>query len=264
VNSSAFHAGQLPVLLRGEALPIQGWMREWSFARLGFHVLVIVLGTAAFGAAIGCWRAPMQALFTATKFPLIVLLTAFGNGLLNGMLAPLLGVNLTLRQSLLAVLLSFTIAAAILGAFSPLMFFLVWNSPPLTQVDESARTTHSVILLALVTMLALAGIAGNVRLLQLLRELGSRNGERGIRNAEFRMRNQEVVPHSAFTLSRAANARRTVFAWLAGNLLLGSQLAWILRPFVGHPGLPVQFLRGDAFHGNFFESVFHTVQQLIN
>jgi len=233
---AASSAREIPVLLRGEPVPIQQWMRDWNATRLGFHVLVIIAGTAAFGAAIGCWRAPMQALFTAIKFPLILLVTAFGNGLLNGMLAPLLGVNITFRQSLLAILMSFTIAAAILGAFSPLMAFLVWNAPSLVVSNGNAGTTHSVILLTLVAMLAIAGIAGNVRLLQLLRELSGGD----------------------------ANARRTLVAWLAGNLLLGSQLSWILRPFVGHPGLPVQFLRPNAFEGNFFEIVFATIKYLLS
>jgi hypothetical protein len=35
-------------------------------------------------------------------------------------------------------------------------------------------------------------------------------------------------------------------------------LSWILRPFIGSPDLPLQFLRPDALHGNFYENVFHT------
>jgi hypothetical protein len=226
----------LPVLLRGEATPLRGWILKPNARRFALHVAIIVVGTASFGAAIGCWRAPMQALYTAVKFPVILLLTAFGNALLNGMIAPLLGVNIAFRQSLMAILMSFTIAAAILGAFSPLMAFLIWNAPTLSAVDQGARATHSMILLALVGVLAMAGIAGNVRLLQLLRELSG----------------------------SSRNARRTLIAWLAGNLLLGSQLSWILRPFVGHPSLPVEFLRREAFKGNFFESVFRTIQHLIS
>jgi hypothetical protein len=89
---------------------------------------------------------------------------------------------------------------------------------------------------AVVAVIAVAGIMANVRLLQVLRQLsGSRS-----------------------------NARRTLFAWLAGNLLLGSQVSWILRPFVGSPSLPVQFLRDDPLHGNFFESVFHALQRLFS
>jgi hypothetical protein len=53
-------------------------------------------------------------------------------------------------------------------------------------------------------------------------------------------------------------------AWLAGNLFFGSQLTWILRPFIGAPGLPVEFVRATAFKGNFYETVFHSLMRLLN
>jgi hypothetical protein len=168
--------------------------------------------------------------FVAVKLPLIVLLTAFGNALLNGMLAPLLGVNIGLRQTFLGVLMSFTIAAAILGAFSPLTLFMVWNAPPLTSPPDSLRGAYALILLAHVMIIALAGITANVRLLLLLQQFGGR-----------------------------AKARRVLFAWLAGNFLLGSQLSWILRPFIGSPELRVEFLRAEAFQGNFYECVWRAL-----
>jgi hypothetical protein len=85
-------------------------------------------------------------------------------------------------------------------------------------------------------MIAFAGIAANVRLLQLLRSLSG----------------------------SASVARKVLFAWLAGNLLLGSQLAWNLRPFVGAPFLPVEFLRPNAFEGNFFETLWGAVRHLLS
>lgn len=227
---------QIPTLLRGEVHPIQLWIAEWSAARMCLYVVVIIAGTAAFGLVVGAWRDPVQGLYTAIKFPLIVLLTAAGNGLLNGMLAPLLGTNISFRQSLLAVLMSFTIAAAVLGACAPLIYFIIWNAPVLSVGTTGTATTHSIILLTVVATIALAGIAANARLLQLLRQLSGSQ----------------------------ASARRTLFAWLAGNLLLGSQISWILRPFVGSPSLPIQFLRDDPLRGNFFESVFRALQRLFS
>jgi len=47
-------------------------------------------------------------------------------------------------------------------------------------------------------------------------------------------------------------------------LFLGSQLSWILRPFIGAPGLPVQFIRADALHGNFYEAVFRALGHLLS
>ena len=168
----------------------------------------------------------------AIKFPIIILLTTLGNGLLNGMLAPLLGMNLGFRQSMQAVLMSFTIACIILGSFSPLVFFLVWNSP---AMSAHVPGVYSFFLLAHVVIIAFAGITANLRLVQLLQRLSG----------------------------SVAVGRRVLFAWLTVNLLLGSQLCWILRPFIGAPGLPVQFLRPDAFQGNFYETVLRALQNLI-
>jgi hypothetical protein len=221
-------------LLRGEADVIADWIAGWSALSALKHAVVIAAGAGAFGAAMGGWRALEQAAYAGVKLPLILLATAAGNGLLNGLLAPLLGLNLRLREAFAAVLTSFSLAAVILGAFSPLMAFLVWNLPPLKPDEPATTAAHSVMLLTLVAVIALAGITANMRLLQLLRRLGGSD----------------------------AAARKILLAWLAVNLLLGSQLSWNLRPFIGTPSLPVEFLRDGAFHGNFFESVFHSIRQL--
>jgi hypothetical protein len=209
-------------------------MAEWSARRVAAHTGVILLGAGAYGAAMGWWRAPEQALYVAIKLPLVLLLTAAGNALLNSLLAPLLGLNLAFRQSLLAVLMSFAIAAAIMGAFAPIAGFIVWNAPPMTP-DVRSTVTYGFIKLAHVVVIAFAGFAGNVRLFQLLTRLAGGN---------------------------QGTALRVLFAWLAGNLFLGSQLAWIARPFIGAPQLQVAFIRDTAFQGGFFENVFHTFAQL--
>jgi hypothetical protein len=96
-------------------------------------------------------------------------------------------------------------------------------------------TTYTVIQLTHVAVIAFAGVTANLRLLQLLRELSG----------------------------NVTVARRVLFAWLAGNLFFGSQLSWILRPFIGSPGLEVEFLRKTAFQGNFYETVFQSVVSLL-
>ena len=226
---------QLPVLLRGEPKPIGTWVREWTSGRMWLYVVVIIAGAGAYGAAMGSWRAPEQALFTAIKFPLVILLTSLGNALLNGMLASLLGMNIGFRQCLLVIFMSFTIASAILGSFSPLMFFIVWNTPPAAHVASADAAAYGFMQLAVVGVISFAGIMANLRLVPLLRELsGSR-----------------AVP------------LRVLFAWLAGNLLLGSQIVWLMRPFIGDPTIPVEFLTRHALEGNFFEAVFHDICRLI-
>jgi hypothetical protein len=229
------HPAEIATLLRGETEIISAWSDCWNTRRCALHIAVIVLGAGLYGAAMGWWRDPQQALYVAIKFPLIVLLTTVGNALLNGMLAPLLGLNIPFRQSFSAILMSFTIAAAILGAFSPVMAFMIWNAPPMSPQTVSGAT-YSLIKLANVAVIAFAGTTGNVRLFQTLTQLG---GSRLV-------------------------ALRVLVAWLAVNLFLGSQLSWILRPFIGAPNLPVEFFRITAMHGNFYENVFQTLQQIFN
>ncbi len=225
----------LGALLRGEVMVLAAWTAEWRTVRVARDVGLIVLGAGAFGAALGCWRDPFQALYAGIKLPLILLLTAGGNALVNAFLAPLLGLPLQFRQSFLAILTSFALASAILGACSPLALFVIWNAPPLGEGANNS-TTHAAILLLLVGVIAFGGVAANLQLLRLLR---SHAGSAGA-------------------------AWRVLIAWLAGNLFLGSQLSWVLRPFIGSPGLPVEFLRRTAFDGNFYEAVFRSAVRFFN
>jgi hypothetical protein len=229
-------SSQTRVLLRGEPEALRDWLEHWSLSRLFVCAGVIFLGAGLYGAAMGFWRAPLQGWFVALKFPLIILLTTAGNALLNAMLAPLLGINLRFRQAALAILMSFTIASAVLGSFSPLTAFVVWNAPPMTPELRASGGAYSFIMLLHVLVIAFAGITGNLRLAQLL----------------------------AAVSGSTVIARRVLLAWLAGNLFLGSQLCWIFRPFIGSPGLPVQFLREAAFQGNFYEAVFYSLKRVLN
>lgn len=231
-NSTTASFRQISVVLRGEAELINRWMEQWNASRLAVNIAVIVIGTGFYGAAMGYWRAPLQALFVAVKFPLIILLTTLGNGLLNGMLAPLLGLNMSFRQSLRAVLMSFMIFGSILGSFSPVIFFLIWNAPIMAA---RAQGVYSFVMVTHVAVIAFAGIAANLRLAQLLQRLSG----------------------------SLAVSRRVLFAWFAGNLFLGSQLSWILRPFIGAPAMEVEFLRKNAFDGNFYEAVFYAIKHLL-
>src|SRR5437660_4696775 len=157
--------GDINVLLRGEPGPIGAWTDRWEARRLAICVSVIVTGAGLYGAAMGYWRAPQQALYVAIKFPLIILLTTLGNALLNSMLAPLLGLNISLRQTFLAILFSFTIASAILGAFSPLVAFMVWNTPPMVSDPALLGGAYAFVKLTHVGLIAFAGIVANLRLL---------------------------------------------------------------------------------------------------
>src|SRR4030095_12841865 len=192
-------------LLRGEVGAVS--LEKAGLRWFATYCLAIVVGSSVYGATIGLWRAPLQSVFTAIKFPLLIFLTCIGNGAVNGMLAQVLGSGLSFRQTAVAILMSFAVASLILGGFSPITLFILYNAPPLAS--EHAIIGHSVMLLTHVLVIAFAGVMANRRLFGLLRKMKGRD----------------------------ATARAVLFSWLAGNLFLGAQLAWNLRPFIGSPQL---------------------------
>lgn len=64
---------QISSLLRGEPEEINGWIERWEVWRAGFCFAVIFAGAGLFGFAMGWWRSPVQAGYTALKLPLIIL-----------------------------------------------------------------------------------------------------------------------------------------------------------------------------------------------
>jgi hypothetical protein len=214
---------------------VRPWIDQGSRSRLLYCLLLIFVGAGSFGAALGCWRSGWQAVYAGLKLPLVFLLTTLGNTALNGMLAPLLGLDLKFRQCFMAILLTFTVASVVLGAFAPLGGFVVWNTPPLSQSTQLTSPEYGFLQLCQVTLIAAAGITGNVYLLPFLREQSA---------------NRSV-------------ARNVLLAWLAGNLLLGSQICWVLRPFIWDPARPVEFIGPEALRGSFYETVLSALRQLI-
>lgn len=212
-------------MCRGEPATLAAWLDEDWKANLVSATVWIILGSGVYGMTIGLWRAPEQASYVAVKFPLLILLTTLGNGLLNGMMAQLLGGKMSFADSFKAVCISFALASVILGALSPLSCFLIYNAPGISS--DHVKQAHIIIILSDVLIIAFAGGVANIRLFHLLKHLNN-SGEL---------------------------AARILFSWLACNLLLGGQLSWIMRPFIGTPSAPVEFFRSNPLDGNFFESV---------
>ncbi len=201
-----------PAAIRGE---IPGYALASSLA--------ILFGCVSYGAAVGFWRSPWQALFLAVKFPALVFATFLCNGILNGMLAQVLGTGLSFTQTFRAILMSFASFSAILGALSPVALFIALGAP---SPDPGNLAPYRSFVLSHTALIAYAGIAANLHMLDSLSRL---------------------APPKA--------ARLTFFAWSAGSLFVGGQLAWNLRPFFGSPAGDVTFLRPDAFDGSFYEAV---------
>jgi len=209
---------------------LANWLEDDAH-KLWLSIGLLIIGGAIYGGSLGFWRSPLQGLYVAIKFPLLLGLIALGSALINGMLAQLLGAPISFRQSLLAVLMSFALLAVILAAFTPLSLFLLYHLPAIGSAQQNFG--HSVYLLVNTGVIAFAGVIANLQLYRLLKHL----------------------------CPQRQQAAQILCAWLGINLFLGAQLSWNLRPFFGTPQLPVRFLREDPFAGSFYETIFRLFLQ---
>ena len=220
---------RLILLCRGDSGRIMPWLDERDPRWLFVCCVTIVAGCSLYGFAAGLWCAPLQAVYTGVKMPLLIFLTCGANALLNGLLAQVLGSGLSFRQTSLAILMSFTSAAMVLAALSPVVFFICINVPPFGSAKGAIG--HNIVLLSNVFFIAYAGVAANRSLLDLLK----------------------------LRCGNARTARYVLFFWLAGNLFLGAQLSWLMRPFFGSAKPSIQFFSDNPMEGNFYEAVYSAV-----
>jgi hypothetical protein len=196
--------------------------------------LWIWIAGGLYGFSLGIGRGGLQGVYAGCKFPLVLAGVILGNAFLNTMLAHLAGVNLRFREILDLLLSCFALFSLILASLTPVFLFLSFQLP-----DRSTplnRVFYSGYLLTHVGMIALAGCGAHLRLFhRIARACGNRR-----------------------------RAKTVVVLWLCGNLLLGAQLSWNLRPFFGSPNLPVEFVRPNALERNFFEAVVHHASALAN
>ena len=223
---------KLATIITQTLQPNLAWVEELHWRRTVVLCVLSFLGLALYGFTVGYWRSPVMGLYVAVKMPALIVCTLGCNALLNGLLGVLCNTGLGFRQSLMALLWAFAVAAILLGSLAPITFFLALNAP--SPQAENAGMAHAAYMLAHTLLIACAGVFSNIHLHRLLAS--------------------KATNRSAATL--------TLFSWLAGNGLLGAQFSWILRPFFGSPNLDVAFLRDHPFEGTFYESVWRSVQSI--
>jgi len=215
----------LPRLLRGQdelladALVGRRLLRHWSEL-----CVAIAAGAAVYGSVLGWWHGPRLAAYDALKLPVVLLLTSALTVLFSWTAARLLGLPLRLGQVAVLTFLALAVGSVLLASLAPVAWLFTLCAP---EPSPAARTAHNLLYLLHTALVGGCGLAGTVALWRAMVKLGA--------------------------------PRRTVRAvyilWVAAYALVGGEVAWILRPFVGSVYEPVVFLRDDALNGNVYEFI---------
>ncbi len=196
--------------------------------------LITVVMSVAYGAVMGAsnlllgstmplWGKLVLVFVTALKVPALFLLSA---GIVYSPIYvsnAFMGARHSWRQVLALLLSTTAISATVLASMASVAFFFALTS-----------TNYDFIKLLNVAIFAYAGIIG----LQFL--LGA-------------VRLMDPTP-------MVGRRRNLLVLWLLLYIFVGTQLAWVLRPFIGSPNEEFQLFRERR--GNFYESVLHSAGRM--
>ena len=234
-QSEKLNPHEISTLLRGELESIAAWLEQWHTRRFALHLVVIIFGAGLYGAAMGWWRDPQQALFTAIKFPLIILLTAVGNALHQ-------------RH-----------ARAVAGIEHPVPPIVLGHSDELHHRGGDSRRVQPG---DGVHGLERAADVAAGRLRRNLSIISSRN----VAVIAFAGIDRQCAAVSIARAARRQPGRRVARpARVAGGQSVSRQPAFMDSAPIHRLARPAGgIFRDAALHGNFYENVFQTVLQFFN
>jgi hypothetical protein len=258
---------ELDALLRGEATRL----RDLRDATIHVTLWRIALGAALLAAVHGvCMSAftainrPQDAgaalLATALKVPALFLLTVAVTFPSLYVFNALVGSRLLIPAVLRLIVAALGVTTAVLSSLGPIVAFFSFTTE-----------SYPFMVLLNVAVFAVAGILGAVFLLQTLHRLTwvmhgpppAPAAEEG--TAPPTTPDDPGEPLSALDpvadhlLGR--HVRAVFRIWVIVFGLVGAQLGWVLRPFIGAPTAPFAWLRPRS--SSFFEAVWRTIMDLL-
>ena len=272
-------------ILRGEAtrpsLLSRGTI-DVSVARLA---PVLIFLAMVYGASMGCYAlfrqdAPSmpQVIASTFKVPLLFALTLIVTLPSLYVFNALVGSRLTVDVTLRLLVAALGIMLALVGSLGPIVAFF-----------SASTSSYSFVLLVNVAVLAASGLLGCLFLLQTLQRLSVPPGtvhpvvkreETDVAMATHQPSATELAvtspadpdhpghsePKDLGALDPVENqvlhdhVRKVFQIWVVLFGIVGAQMGWVLRPFVGNPNVPFAWFRGRE--SNFFQAVWNAFVSL--
>lgn len=196
-------------------------------AKMRAMLLSSIIFMALYGAVMGSTQGTVwQVLSSAVKLPILFLATLVVCSPTLYFFNTIFGSNQSLTQNFALILTAITVTAVILLSFSPIVLFFMLTT-----------SGYQFFKLLNVGVFAIAGFIG-VLFLSRGMAIVSDGGREGVR------------------------ARRNVVRlWILIYAFVGSQMAWMLRPFIGAPGMEFELFR--QMGGNFYANIIASIGEIL-
>lgn len=241
----------------------------------GLTVVIVILGLLA-GFCVGWFalfnRQPpeyRQVLAAAVKVPLLFFLTLLVTFPSLYVFNALVGSRLSLPAVLRLLIAALAVTVTVVASFGPITAFF-----------SVSTENYPFMVLLNVVLFGVAGLLGLLFLLQTLQRLSLVAAARGglpeppadpaapadgpaPAGGEPRPEAADDTPGALDALAGhvlGTHVKAVFRCWVIVFGLVGAQMAWVLRPFIGDPGQPFAWFRPRA--SNFFEAVYHAALSL--
>lgn len=189
--------------------------------------ILCALLSGLYGLVMGMYNGPLQALSSAIKLPILFLLTALICIPSLYTFNVLLGQSFKFLQTVALMVMTLGTTTILLVSLAPIAFFFTVTTPD----------NYQFLLLLHVIIFGLCGVYG-VRYLY-----------RGCSYIAFRM--EQPLNNLLLRI------------WIVIYAVVGMQLGWRLRPFIGSQGMPFELLRSEI-DGNFYIAVWNSLINLLS
>ncbi|RIK76867.1 MAG: hypothetical protein DCC68_18460 [Planctomycetota bacterium] len=207
-----------------------------------------------------------QLLSTTLKVPALFLLTLAVTFPSLYVFNALVGSRLTLLPVLRLLVASLGVNLAVLASLGPIVAFF-----------GVSTTSYPFMVLLNVAVFTVAGVLGLLFLLQTLHRLSLAESKNAAAKSDAAqgivMAEDANLPTRPTVLELGAldrthdhvlgeHVKKVFWCWIVVFALVGAQMGWVLRPFIGDPSGPFVWFRERQ--GNFFESVWQTLITLLS
>jgi hypothetical protein len=249
---------ELDTLLRGDLAGAQPADRAQERLRLRTWIMASLILGASYGIFMGlyavltrtppCWP---QLIATTLKVPMVFLFTLVVTFPSLYVFSALLGSRLGFLGLLQLLLAALTVNLCVLAAFGPITGFFTLST-----------TSYAFMKLLNVAFFAIAGFLGIGYLVRALRAREN-GGEAPVPSTDAATPPPRLGASGGGQTeagSAVPRARSVFLVWLVVYALVGAQMGWVLRPFVGDPGQPFHILRSRE--ANIFLDVLRSLAKL--
>jgi len=243
---------ELDALLRGMRTGPEALAEGTAHLRVSPLLCVSTVLGVVYGVCMGLFASMTndagggwQILSSAIKVPVLFYLTLIVTFPSLYVFGALMGMRLSAVDMLRLVVAAVTVNLTIVASFATITAFFTIS-------------TDSYLFMKLlnVAFFTVAGVIGLVFLWKLLKTLDAVQAGDDAPVAPL----PPDAPHPFVGLG-GDRVRRLFKVWLILYALVGAQMAWVLRPFVGSPDLPFQVFR--ARQSNFFLDVFRALDEFL-